>query len=128
MKLIIAGSRSITDYDTVQPEFDRALDDMNWTPDLIVSGGAPGIDTLGERYGKENEIYIQIFPAKWDEYGKAAGPQRNAQMVEYADKLLAIWDGKSPGTKDIIQKAHTSDMPIWLYNAKTNDYRRNRSP
>ena len=56
-----------------------------------------------EIYAKENNIPIKFFPALWDQYGKSAGMIRNKQMAEYGDFLLAFWDGKSHGTKNMIK-------------------------
>ena len=121
MKVIIAGSRSIKNYPTLKKFVDYVLENTSWDMDLIVSGGAEGVDSMGERYGKENAIPVNIIPADWDEYGKMAGPQRNATMAEYADALIALWDGESPGTKDMISKAHTAGLPIMVYNADTEE-------
>ena len=106
MKLIIAGSRTFTDY----PKFLKALES---DPQLqaafknvteIVCGGAKGADALGARYAFENKIKLKMFPADWDTHGKAAGPIRNAQMADYADSLLAFWDGQSRGTKNMMEQ------------------------
>ena len=69
----------------------------------IASGGARGADSLGERYAIEHNLDLKIFPANWDKFGNAAGPIRNAEMAEYADYLVAFWDGKSRGTANMIQ-------------------------
>lgn len=60
---------------------------------------------MGERYAKENGIDLAIFPAEWDKYGKRAGYLRNEQMADHADSLIAFWDGKSKGTKHMIDIA-----------------------
>jgi hypothetical protein len=89
MKLIIAGSRSITDYTIVKRAINRLL--INPTDiNEIVSGTARGVDRLGERYAKEHGIKITKFPANWNKYGKRAGYLRNEQMAKYADVLIAI--------------------------------------
>lgn len=69
----------------------------------VVSGAARGADSLGELFAKENNIPVKQFPADWNAHGRAAGPIRNRQMAEYADVLIAFWDGKSPGTKNMIE-------------------------
>lgn len=101
MKVIIAGSRTITDYNIV---LDAVLESSAYIFPIteIVSGCARGVDLLGEKYAKLNNLSIKKFPANWNEYGKLAGPIRNRQMAEYADSLIAIWDGKSKGTKNMI--------------------------
>ena len=61
----------------------------------IVSGGAKGVDRLGEWYARQRGLPCKAFPAQWAKYGKSAGPIRNAEMAEYADYGVAVWDGVS---------------------------------
>ncbi len=114
MKTIIAGSRDITNYNVLL----KALDESFMKDDIseIVCGKAKGVDTLGERYGKENNIPVIPFPAEWDKYGnKSAGPIRNRQMAEYADRALVIWDGKSPGSKNMIKTMKQLKKEVFEY-------------
>lgn len=101
MKVIIAGSRTITDYNLVI----KAVKDSGFTITEVVCGAANGVDSLGERYAKENNIKLSYFYADWSGKGRAAGTLRNEQMGNYSDCLIAIWDGKSPGTKHMINYA-----------------------
>ena len=78
----------------------------------IVSGTAAGADTLGERYAQEKGYEVKKFPAQWDLYGKSAGYKRNQQMAEYADGLIAFWDGKSKGTKHMIDIANKMGLKV----------------
>ena len=98
MKLIIAGSREFNDYSLLEKE----LNPYKHIITEIVSGNARGADSLGERYALEYNIPIKIFKADWNNLGRRAGIVRNHQMGNYADLLLAFWDGKSKGTKDMI--------------------------
>ncbi len=100
MKVIIAGCRDFNDYNFLKREIDK----MNLPITEIVSGGARGVDTLGEKYANELEIPIKRFPANWDLYGKSAGPIRNKEMAKYGNYLIAFWDGKSRGTKNMIDR------------------------
>lgn len=110
MKLIIAGSRTITDYAFLL----RALDLSGFKPTEIVSGGCKGPDLLGERYAEENGLKIKRFLADWQAHGKAAGPIRNSQMATYADALIALWDGQSAGTADMIRKAKKRNLKVFV--------------
>lgn len=101
MKTIIAGSRGIEDIEEVR----QAIRDSGIQITKVVSGRARGVDTLGEQWAQENGVPIRKFPADWNRYGKAAGGIRNSEMAQYADALVAIWDGKSSGTRDMIAKA-----------------------
>lgn len=120
MKVIVAGGRDFSD----QPRLNRILDEMfivqgNLMPDAnyleIVTGLAHGADALGEAWAVTNWVPVREFPADWDRYKSAAGPIRNAEMAEYADMLIAFWDGQSPGTKNMIQTALREGLEVHVY-------------
>lgn len=117
VKIIIAGSREFDNYDFLKSNMNVLFScfgiDKN-EPIEIICGMCRGADTLGERFAKENDYAIKYFPADWDKYGKAAGVIRNEEMAKYAAEcededdegiLVAIWDGKSRGTKNMIDNA-----------------------
>lgn len=95
MKLLIAGSRSITDYD-LSPHVPDGVD-------LIITGGAKGVDTLGEAYARRRGIPTVTVKPAYEKYGRAAPILRDEEMVDMADAVLVVWDGKSRGSK------HTAD-------------------
>jgi len=101
MKTIIAGSRTITDYATVL----TAIKNSQFVITEVITGLAEGPDTIGMVWGINNHLPIKKFPALWNVYGKQAGFLRNIEMLKYADALIAIWDGKSKGTKHTINSA-----------------------
>lgn len=109
MKLIIAGGRDFDDYDTLCSTIWIWYDTGEITE--IVSGGARGADSLGERYAKENDIPLKVFPADWDTHGKKAGHIRNSEMANYGDELLAFWDGESKGTANMINQMKRLKKP-----------------
>lgn len=102
MKIIIAGSRSIEDYQTIDHYCNKYII-LDATE--VVSGTARGVDELGERWAKNYGIPVKQFPAQWSEFGKVAGMIRNSRMANYADGLIAFWDGNSRGTKHMIDTA-----------------------
>jgi len=79
---------------------------------IFLSGGCKGADILGERYAKENGFKIERHPAKWNKYGRAAGPLRNKQMAELCDYVICFWDGKSKGSKSMIEYAKSLNKPV----------------
>lgn len=115
MKLIIAGSRTITDIKTIVKAFNES--DFNDIT-AIVSGTAQGVDKLGELFAKRQNIKVKRFPADWDAYGKSAGYRRNAEMAKYADCLLAVWDGKSKGTSHMIDLMKREKKPFFIYKGE----------
>lgn len=84
----------------------------NQTDVEIVSGAARGADALGERYAAERGLAVKQFPADWDRYGRSAGYRRNAEMAEYADAAVVFWDGKSKGSKHMINLAKEKGLPV----------------
>jgi hypothetical protein len=114
MKIIIAGSRTFTDYKKLSEVCDQFLQDQ--TDIEIVSGAYyKGADKLGEQYAKERGYKITQFPADWKKFGRAAGPKRNEQMANYADALIAFWDGKSKGTKHMVEFAISRDLNVFIH-------------
>lgn len=114
MKVIIAGSREFTDYNLLKTKIDYMRNNGQFKIDEIVSGTARGADRLGEQYAADNNISVKQFPADWDTHGKAAGHIRNKQMAEYADALIAVWDGKSKGTKNMIETMNKLKKPTYV--------------
>ena len=132
MKLIIAGSRKITDYQDVLDgviasgfwrEYKRTIE--------VVSGKAPGVDTLGELFADRNGLIVHPFPADWDDisvqgavikytasgkaYNVLAGHWRNWEMGRFADKLLAIHDGRSTGTQSMINFMKSLKKEVYVH-------------
>lgn len=112
MKVIIAGSRTITDYNLVV----QAIKESGFTITEVVCGLAKGPDTLGEKYAIEHNIPIAYFPADWSGKGRAAGPLRNEQMGDYADALIAVYDGNSRGTKHMIYYSKKKGLLVYVKN------------
>lgn len=98
MRIIIAGSRNITDKKLVESVIENCL----YPIDQIVCGGAKGVDLLGKEWAESQGIDVALFLPDWNKYGKGAGMVRNMEMGNYADALITIWDGKSRGTKHMI--------------------------
>ncbi len=104
MKLLIVGSRKISDFDFSE----YVSSDIDW----IISGGANGIDALAEKYADKHRLSKMIVRPKYQLYGKAAPLKRNEEMVILADRILVIWDGKSKGTKYTIDYAKKQEKEI----------------
>ena len=113
MRVIIAGSRQVTNYKALK----AAIDTCPWKDkiDVVISGTARGADQLGERWARENNIPCMRFPADWRLLGKAAGPIRNAQMANVGEGLIALWDGKSRGTHNMIETAKAGGLQIHIH-------------
>lgn len=111
MRTIIAGSRSITDLRLLE----KVIEDSGFLITEVVCGGARGVDDLGRKWaGNGNRLPVKLFPAKWDEFGKSAGYRRNAEMAEYGEALIALWDGISRGTKHMIDIATKKGLKVYV--------------
>ncbi|MBR3251110.1 MAG: DUF2493 domain-containing protein [Erysipelotrichaceae bacterium] len=110
VSVIIAGTRYFDNYDLLEFSCDKVL--LGFKNVTVISGGAKGADSLGERYAAKKGFPVTRFLPDWDQYGKAAGPIRNKQMAEAADILIAFWDGNSRGTKSMIDLALQNHLNV----------------
>lgn len=108
MRTIIAGSRQITDETLISETLAR----LAWPITEVISGGASGVDRLGEAWAARCGIPVRCFPADWARYGKGAGPIRNREMALAADALVAFWDGRSAGTRHMIELARKHHLQV----------------
>lgn len=113
-RVIIAGTRDFNDYELLKQYCDYMLSKKVESGEqiTIISGGASGADALGEKYARERGYSLRLFPAQWEKYGRQAGPMRNREMADNADALIAYWDGKSKGTKNMIEEAKKRGLKV----------------
>jgi hypothetical protein len=107
-RTIIAGGRDVHEYWLV----DYAVYQSGFVISQVISGGARGIDTVGEAWAMVNGLPVEIHYADWDRYGKAAGYKRNSKMADVAAQLVAVWDGNSRGTGNMIKIATERDLKV----------------
>ena len=107
MKVAVIGSRglSVTDLGRYLPE--------NTTE--IVSGGARGVDTSAREYALSHGIKRTEFLPEYTRFGRSAPLKRNITIIEYADIVLAFWDGKSRGTKFVIDNCRRLGVEVRIY-------------
>lgn len=122
MWVAIVGSRDFHDYE----KFCRMMDFMKskHSEEMknvvgVVSGGTDGVDTLAGRWAKEQGLQLKVFPADWNKYGKAAGPIRNQQIVDFVDFMIAVpginVDGSySKGTASSINLAEKAKKVCYI--------------
>ena len=125
LRVIIAGSRDFTDYQLLKEKCADliSLHNPGTLPVRIISGTARGADRLGEQFAKQENYLLSRFPADWGKYGRSAGYRRNVEMAKFAIEdgnkglLIAFWDGKSKGTKWMIDiaKRYGLDVEVILY-------------
>ena len=112
-RLIIAGGRGFYDRDLFEIEVNSLIENdlKNYIVE-IVSGMAQGADKMGHDFASTNGIKCHEFSAQWELLGRQAGVLRNIHMASFADGLIAFWDGKSTGTKHIIQIMSNKNKPV----------------
>lgn len=120
LKVIIAGSR---DWYPSLEEIDRAFKDVCWFDTSldgieVVSGTASGADKAGESWARANAVPFKQFPAKWSEFGKAAGIIRNQEMADYADAAVVFWAGQSSGSANMIANMVARDKQVHVVTKK----------
>lgn len=113
MKVIIAGGRENTDWTDVFVAWLEATKQGIIMTELVC-GMAPGVDETGYYFAKMMRIPIAEMPADWDRSGRAAGPLRNKAMAQVAEALIAVWDGRSPGTKNMIEEMQALGKPVFV--------------
>ena len=102
MKIAIVGSRDI-----IVADIGKYVSDG----DEIVSGGAVGVDACAAEYAKKHGMKLTVFLPQYARYGRAAPIVRNKEIVDYADRIVVFWDGKSKGTQSVIQYAEKQGKP-----------------
>ncbi|MBE6591397.1 MAG: DUF2493 domain-containing protein [Ruminococcaceae bacterium] len=109
MKIAVIGSRGIYNVD---------LSAYIGEDDEIVSGGAVGVDRCAERYARENGLKLTVFFPNYKRYGRPAPLYRNQLIVDYADKVIAFWDGQSRGTMYTVEYARKVNKPCEVITLK----------
>ena len=113
MKYIVAGGRDFDDWIRLRD----ALCLLLRPGDTVISGTAAGADRLGEKWATAQKELVSLdrMPAEWDKYGKRAGYVRNAAMAAKADGVIVFWDGKSQGTRHMIDIAMRIGIDLHIY-------------
>lgn len=120
MKIIIAGGREVVDYAVLLDALARSGYWKAYKRSIeVVCGMARGADLLGKKFAERNGLLVHEFPADWEGLGKAAGFIRNAEMGAFAKahggRLLALWDGQSRGTANMIAWARKHELEGYVY-------------
>ena len=94
MKLAVIGTKKFTDFNFISSTLKKIAN-----IELIISGGAPGTDTLARQYAIQNKIKFLEFPPEYKKFGDKAKHIRDKLIAEECDELIAFWDGECEGTK-----------------------------
>jgi predicted Rossmann fold nucleotide-binding protein DprA/Smf involved in DNA uptake len=119
MKIGIVGSRLFDNYDFVKQSILDALDVIDMRNiDTVVSGGAKGVDTLGEQFADEFNLKKLIFRPDWKKDGKGAAMLRNTDIVNNSDILFAFPIKESGGTWNTITKAKRKGVKVYVWEVR----------
>lgn len=107
MKLAVVGTSQFTDYSKLKSILDSI-------PGIsaIISGGAPGTDTLARKYAHQHNIKFLEFPPDFKKYGNEAKHIRDRLIVEHCDKIISFWDEECEGTKYTMDYAGQQSKPV----------------
>lgn len=111
MKVAIVGSRDWPDAWAVIAYVNSLPEDT-----IVVSGGAKGVDTIAEKAARKRGLAVEIFMPDWATHGKAAGPIRNKQIIDAADRVVAFSFNNSKGTASSIDLAKAANKPLEVYS------------
>lgn len=115
MNIVIAGSRDFVDYPLLSKAVNRIINRFYKDETItIVSGCARGADRMGEIFAENNHYDVIKKPAQWDIYGRKAGYIRNTEMAKIGNVLIAFWDMKSPGTRNMITLANKYNLQVFV--------------
>lgn len=122
-RVIVSGSRCFFDYGVLERELDilfKNNDEFVGKEVKIISGMALGTDALAIDYANKHKLTKILFPANWKRYPLVAGFLRNEDMLSVATHLVAFWDGKSSGTRHMIEIAKGKGIPVWVFPTRRN--------
>ena len=114
MRIVVSGSRTINDVKAIERELAREFA----VKDIVVTGGCRGVDQIAYDYARRMFCDTEVHEADWTKHGKAAGPIRNAEMMQDADLLIAFWDGISRGTRNAIDEARKLGVETHIHYIK----------
>lgn len=111
-RIILAGGRDFNNWGLFKMKVSAYILLLDSEDTEIVSGDATGADALAENYAAEYHYSFKKFRADWDRFGKSAGPIRNREMAAYSTHLIDFWDGKSPGSRNMIEEAKAAGLKV----------------
>ena len=115
MRITIGGCRDFEDYEIFAEFVDECIEKIKPCDKIIIlSGHCKGTDLMAERYAAEMGYEVEIHNADWKKYGRAAGPKRNSEMIQNSHALIAFWDCKSKGTKNLVDTAKKKNIPVYV--------------
>jgi hypothetical protein len=113
--VLACGSRTWTDADTIRRRIGQLRGDHG---DIVITGGAPGADTIAGNIAFRLGLHVATMPALWHVHGKAAGPLRNAAMLRLRPDLVLAFSCGTAGTHDTIRQARAAGVPVEVHGSE----------
>lgn len=113
MRVLVCGGRDYEDKARVWTVMDRWLEANQYQGFTVISGGAPGVDSLAAEWAHERHLPVQYFPADWDRYGRSAGPRRNQRMLDEGQPWRVIAFPGGPGTAHMRKIAKRARVKVF---------------
>lgn len=111
-RLLVCGGRDYNDEQTMY------LTLINFLPiGVLIEGEARGADSMARRWAEDHSITVEQYPADWKQFGRAAGPIRNQQMIDEGKptEAVAFYDRprlESKGTADMVRRLKKAGIPV----------------
>lgn len=121
-RVAVIGSRTATNVGMIQQKLDIMLAHYKsrGIPVTIVTGGAAGADAAAMTWAFRRQCLLNSYPANWEQFGRGAGMKRNAHIIAGCDVVIAFWDGRSPGTRNALQRARSAKKRIYVFDLEGN--------
>lgn len=122
VRLCIAGTRTWdmeSNGKTFARIMKRVLAERGWRPDMVISGCAQGVDSIGQQWAEHYHVYVVEIPARWDQYGDSAGPRRNEMMARLCDAAVVFPHPDGRGSQDLLRRLRSHNKPHTIVDAST---------
>jgi hypothetical protein len=115
--VLVCGSRTWTDDATIRRRLGQLRGDHH---DIIITGGAPGADTIAANIAYRLGLHVATMPALWHVHGKTAGPLRNKAMLALGPDLVFAFTHGTAGAQDTIDRARAAGVPVEVHGSEAS--------
>ena len=123
MRLLVCGSRTWSDYRRLRRTLEATLAQHQAEDVTIIEGGARGADRMAGHLACMHGWRLEVYPARWQQEGRAAGVRRNARMLQEGRPELVVAFTVGPlagsrGTADMVRRARAAGVPVQLVTSQ----------
>lgn len=110
MRVLVCGGRDFSDQKLLEDTL-NTFHQLHYI-DCIIEGNGRGADRMAGFWARKNHIDNIKFSANWKEYGNAAGPIRNAEMLFKGNPDIVIAFPGGKGTANMVQLAKKNNVEV----------------